>query len=837
MKYFCCDKLRRIALKKSNLNGIDFLEVLDRDTTPPAKRQRILYLHFLNKKHLANLTKDNVQILGGDRIRDVVVLEVKKKAGMPANIRIVEVDKPGDFSRYTLRLVRDVQNPEPPIGFDPILSNINFSFKVECPTDFDCKKKRICPIESPPQPDINYLAKDYASFRRLMLDRIAVLMPQWKERSPADIGVALVELLAYIGDYLSYQQDAVATEAYLDTARKRVSVRRHARLVDYYMHDGCNARAWVQVQVSAKNVLLEKGTQLLTRVSGQPARIPPVSQAYDQALQQRPEVFETLHKAKLFSEHKELHFYTWGDQQCCLPKGTTKATLKGPYPNLKNGDVLIFEEILGPLTGKSEDADPNRRHPLRLTKVIFTDANGDPLIDPLNNQEITEIEWADEDCLPFPFCISSVTDKEHGQEYEENISVARGNIVLTDHGLTVEDERLDSVPVPKLFKVPVLSDDWCKERARETIPSRFYPKLKEQPLTHGATVLITQIVDGQKSTKRLPFDPDASASAAFRWKMKDVIPSITLNNEAWEPKRDLLDSEPDKKEFVVEIENDGTAFLRFGDDKYGKRPEPETEFTATYRIGNGTAGNVGAESIAHIVSSESAIIGVRNPLSAQGGLEPETIEEAKQKAPFAFRTQERAVTEEDYADVAERNSSVQKAAATFRWTGSWHTVFLTIDWEKGLLMDETFKKEVRQHLERFRMAGYDLEVDGPRFVPLEIEMDICVKPDYFRSEVKKALIDVFSNQILPDGRRGVFHPDNFTFGQTVYLSRLYAAAQAVPGVSSAHIMKFIRRHMPDDPKPLAEGKIILGRLEIARLDNDPNFPEHGVFRLNMKGGK
>ena len=53
-----------------------------------------------------------------------------------------------------------------------------------------------------------------ASFRQLMLDRIAVLSPEWQERNPADVGIALIELLAYAGDYLSYRQDAVATEAY-----------------------------------------------------------------------------------------------------------------------------------------------------------------------------------------------------------------------------------------------------------------------------------------------------------------------------------------------------------------------------------------------------------------------------------------------------------------------------------------------------------------------------------------------------------------------------------------------------------------------------------------------
>ena len=61
----------------------------------------------------------------------------------------------------------------------------------------------------------------------------------------------LVELLAYVGDQLSYAQDAVATEAYLGTARRRASVRRHARLVDYFMHDGANARAWLVFETQA----------------------------------------------------------------------------------------------------------------------------------------------------------------------------------------------------------------------------------------------------------------------------------------------------------------------------------------------------------------------------------------------------------------------------------------------------------------------------------------------------------------------------------------------------------------------------------------------------------
>src|SRR6185436_19261624 len=115
----------------------------------------------------------------------------------------------------------------------------------------DCKPRPDCPPPQRSEPDINYLARDYASFRQLILDRLAVIMPDWRERHVPDIGVMLVEVLAYVADYLSYYQDAVATEAYLDTARQRISVRRHARLVDYVLHEGCNARAWVFVQVSS----------------------------------------------------------------------------------------------------------------------------------------------------------------------------------------------------------------------------------------------------------------------------------------------------------------------------------------------------------------------------------------------------------------------------------------------------------------------------------------------------------------------------------------------------------------------------------------------------------
>jgi hypothetical protein len=139
-------------------------------------------------------------------------------------------------------------------------------------------------------------------------------------------------------------------------------------------------------------------------------------------------------------------------------------------------------------------------------------------------------------------------------------------------------------------------------------------------------------------------------------------------------------------------------------------------------------------------------------------------------------------------------------------------------------------------LEKYRLSGHDLEIEPPRHVALEIAMRARVKPGYFASQVRCALLEVFSNRALTDGRRGVFHPDNLTFGQTIYLSPLYAAAQATDGVESVDITTFQRRDRPGTEGRDA-GRLVLDRLEIARLDNDPNFPERGVFELTLEGGR
>ena len=121
-------------------------------------------------------------------------------------------------------------------------------------------------------------------------------------------------------------------------------------------------------------------------------------------------------------------------------------------------------------------------------------------------------------------------------------------------------------------------------------------------------------------------------------------------------------------------------------------------------------------------------------------------------------------------------------------------------------------------------------------MPLELELSVCVQPGHFRADVRAALLDAFTDGIRADGQRGVFHPDELTFGETIYLSRIYAAAQAVPGVASVQITTFRRLGAGDVPG-VDSGQLTFGRTEIARLNNDPNFPDRGVLRITLVGGQ
>jgi predicted phage baseplate assembly protein len=304
------------------------------------------------------------------------------------------------------------------------------------------------------------------------------------------------------------------------------------------------------------------------------------------------------------------------------------------------------------------------------------------------------------------------------------------------------------------------------------------------------------------------------------------------------PRHDLLGSRSTDRHFVAETDDDDVTHLRFGNGDCGAPVGPGARLRAHFRRGNGLAGNVGPEAISRLVARTErlpSITGVRNPIAARGGIDPETIAEAREAAPLNFRRQLRAVTGDDYAAFASQVGGVARAAGWLAWTGSWYEAAVAVD-ALGGATNDALETAIEGRLERFRRIGHDLNVRPARAVPVDLELCILVEPDVIRAHVERAVLDLLGSRALPDGRLGFFHPDRLTFGGSIEVSAIVASVAALQGVRTAEVTKLQRLFVGPDGE-LVDGRLAIGPLEIARLDNDRGAPQNGRVALIMRGGR
>ncbi len=715
-------------------------------------------------------------------------------------------------------------------------------------------------------PEIDYLSKDYASFRRLMLDHLALSVPGWSETSEADVGNVLVEILAYSADYLSYYQDAVATEAYLGTARLRSSVKRHVRLLDYLMLEGCNARTWVQVQVS-EALVLPQATQVFTHVSNmvETPTIPPHSPIYDDILRQQPTLFATLYSATLYPEQNEIALYVEEGEELSLPVGCTTALLRdpggpnGPGLHLKVGDVLAFEEVKNVTTGTEAGADASRRHAARLTAIQHERAGGEPVL---------RVIWAREDALPYPLRVAT---RQQG-ELISDICVARGNMVLADHGMTIYHEVLPPILSSSRYRPSLQSPSLTYAVPYDHALAQTLPACAATSQDILQALPVVSLFQQSRTTQHVPRSAEldlalhqlilSNSDKAHRqlrdqgivlsprvtvrhvrgsgWELHDtlkhrhwlVVPGEQhlrfVSFTAWTLRRDLLSSGPLATDYSVDIEEDRRASLRFGLRGQGMQPQAGDQFQVTYRVGSGVVGNVRADALTHIVTDDLRVLGVHNPLTAEGGTDPQELEEVRLNAPYAFHTPLHCVTTDDYATVALRYPQVTGAVARQRRVGSRSVVCIHIQRANNQPVDAVFAASFARFMQDFRVIGHEIEVREPYFVALSLTLRAYLHRSTVRSITSKALAQTFGT-----GEAGFFRAGRFTFGQRVYQSQIIAWAMRVPGVTRTEVEIF---HRLDAPDPPCVDAVQIQPLEIARLNNDPTAPYNGRLHIVLEGG-
>jgi predicted phage baseplate assembly protein len=439
---------RRRKLRERHGNGLDGVEVGE-----DRRRLRVYFFEDVPR----GLDPGNIRIDAPRGARPVRAAQLHRAEELDPEAEdhlIVELDHPGSAGSYLLRIVE--RRPDgapgwrPYHGVDPRFAQVRFVFDVDAPRP---------PITQAPagapsaDSSVSYIYRDYAGLRQLMLDRLGVTMPGWTERHEPDIWITLVELLAYIGDDLSYYEDAVATEAYLTTARNRVSVRRHARLVGYRLHEGCHARAWVCVDV-ASPVTLRLADIRFAAAGGWagpgsavldagtfPADTLASFQQYT-PLSVRPGAHGLEPEVSLVPAHHAIGLWSWGEHDSHLVAGATSAVLIDGAPpgdgdqaprrtlELRAGDVIVLEQTYDPLTLGNGPGDPTLRQAVRLTGTHR-------LMDDLYRQPLLEVQWAPEDALGFDLAVMAGGNP---------CAQASGNVVLVAHGVAETDTIQVSAP-------------------------------------------------------------------------------------------------------------------------------------------------------------------------------------------------------------------------------------------------------------------------------------------------------------------------------------------------------------------------------------------------------
>ena len=236
------------------------------------------------------------------------------------------------------------------------------------------------------------------------------------------------------------------------------------------------------------------------------------------------------------------------------------------------------------------------------------------------------------------------------------------------------------------------------------------------------------------------------------------------------------------RDFATETDENDVTTVLFGDGQYGQIPPPNARILASYRVGGGGAGNVGAGQITVITKApQLQLIGAKvvNREPASGGAERELIERAIKFAPTVFGSMQRAVTGEDYVAQAKLFPGVSKARAE---ATNWNTITLFIaPTGSGQAPSDTLRQELLAFFEDRRMLTSIIDIQSPDYVRIDVTAQVGAAPQ-FRNEDVAAEAEA--------AIRDLFDFEKVDFKQTLYLSKIYEALERLDSVQFVNVTRF-----------------------------------------------
>ncbi|MFF0704093.1 putative baseplate assembly protein [Streptomyces tendae] len=284
-------------------------------------------------------------------------------------------------------------------------------------------------------------------------------------------------------------------------------------------------------------------------------------------------------------------------------------------------------------------------------------------------------------------------------------------------------------------------------------------------------------------------------------------PSVLLQTAAddgwqdWQVVPHFSGSHPDDHHITVDATTGEIAFgpaVREADGtlrQYGAVPPKGAVIRARrYRTGGGRAGNVARGAVQVLRTSIPYVSEVVNREAALGGVDGETIEEAKLRAPITLRAQERAVTLRDYEELARR-----AAPETARITclegaeneyGAHAVRVLVVPQAvpdpggrlrfEQLVPGDALLSRITRHLDERRLIGTRLAVGPPYYQGVTVVATVHAFRDVDADRVRRQAHDALYRHLDP--LTGGSDGKGWPFGRPVQTGELFAVLQRVPGV-------------------------------------------------------
>ena len=817
------DRLQQLV-SQNTVCGIDFVDV--------AESQMVLDVYFFThdaapqaNQILPGLTIDDVEIyapFGADTLPDITVDSIAWQTPGGRTVLTISTSTPGDFSLYRLR-INDAR-------VDIYFNDVSFSFKANCELDLDCAPSEPnCDSGNLVDFPVNYLARDFNSYRDSLFEFASLRYPQWEDRLEADVGVMSAELVSAIGDELAFYQDKILQEAYLQTAVQRRSIKRHAQLVDYWPHDGLGASGQLVVRASAGlSGVINAGTGVYALSDTDEPIYYEVGRGLEESVAGLAYAIN--------STINELLPHSWDEDDRCLPKGAQEVYIEGHL-----AADLAFDDPVSDPTGKwmvisereSKLSPCPARHLVRVTSIAETR-------DEIIGQDITRLAWDK------PYALPAEVELESLVIYANVLPITAGQ---TFEHRFVTGQEISTLGIPEFESVQMTQS---VERMGNNDNTDYYQTLPD--IDENQLVFLS--ADDDSYTARPEILIQETEFTGISWA---YLPST------WGWRQSLLgvnSSQAADKHFCLEdgtwgrvvgywrdgvehVHQDYLANLGkticFGNGEFGRVPPEGTIFSARYRLGNGTQGNVAPDAITRLTVDEPLIEFLFNPFTLSNGIDAESDQDVKRFAPQAFRAVTyRAVRKEDYAEAAERLDWVQRAGAGERWTGSWLSMFVTPDplsseSSSSSLVSPEQSVELCAQMERFRQAGREVLTAQPKFADIDLVIKVCVKATSYIGDVKAHLQKLLLGQDENGQSNGYFADRNFTFGTPVRRAQLEAVVHSCPGVRAVLSIE-LRRRGWFEWRAFTELAYTVGMDEVVRVENDPLHPSRGSLKLVMEGG-